>query len=280
MPMELSREQMMAVNIGIVPTNELWTPVPLPEGPQEIPSWCKGLRVDWMWGYSNRPTIDILTDGTEYAGEWLFEYETLGTRLYTAEKDGMLRWHSHGMYAWRPLRKGDESSMAWATAQEQGYGGSDFVIRMKTGEEVHLRGPWHVSAPNGFVEVNNYNTSKVTPARLAWELKNRQRWMCEIINPLRTKVMNGEGEPWAVKDNINKLKAWEQRLASPPIWDAAGGTFGMALRNELMIRLFARFQPHLRLAIVQQYGRSYLEPRFAGQAPKEMKIEGQDISGD
>lgn len=226
----LSRDQMLAVNHGIL-SNESWTVAPIPTGDFEIPSWVLDLRVDWMGDYANRPRIQVLTDGTEFDGDWRFRYEN---GLYLAEIDGRLQWHSHG-----PLSLVDDEYWAdgetrirkiLATRKSEGYGGRYFQITMESGETAYLRGPWHVSAPEGFVEIGTYN-------------KNQRYGSLKHGWPLT-------------------------------------GSFGLAVRDELFLRLLARFQPHLRAAYVKYHGLSSLEPRKAGEAPKNMQIENQDLSGD
>jgi len=52
---------------------------------------------------------------------------------------------------------------------------------------------------------------------------------------------------------------WHRRW-SPNFWDSGCATAGMWITNELMIRALCTFAPHLRLAMVREYGMERIEP--------------------
>lgn len=249
---ELSREQMLAVNHGII-ANESWSVAPLPTGRFPIPSWALDLRVDFMPGYANRPRVLVLTNGTEFDGDWRWSYDG---RLYSAELDGRLQWYAAGKAVltetavfkkfntdrypfgeWVP-----SGEFEWMTPKTEGFGGRHIQIKMIDGRDVTLRGAWHVSAPPGFVEINTYDHTRAG----AWERKNAKS--------MRARGLDSR---WPLT-----------------------GTFGLAIRDELFLRLLSHFAPHLRAASVKYHGLESLEPREVGKPPKGMVVENQDLSDD
>ncbi|WP_370194277.1 MULTISPECIES: hypothetical protein [Aurantimonas] len=47
-----------------------------------------------------------------------------------------------------------------ATTKQQGFGGAEIPIKMEDGSDLVLRGPWHVGAPQGFVETAYVDVGK------------------------------------------------------------------------------------------------------------------------
>lgn len=262
----VSKDQTMAVMHG-TKSNQIWEPLEMPQWPFDLPEWVKDCRVDWMVGYSNRPKLYVLCDERVYEGEWLYEYFPK-QKAYIAKLDDRLRIHYHsellseidheiefvgwgqgpGIHGKTPgfgerLRK---TMKVWATGKSQGYGGRGFQIKMADGRDALLRGPWHGCPPTGYQEVTIVE-DRLKGKRPKWVHPNRRKWMRE----------NGIGDKWD-----------------------QSGTFGIEFTDELVMKLLARFQPHLRLAKVRMYGMEFIEPRIAGQAPKNLVIEGQDLSQD
>ena len=77
-------------------------------------------EVEWHIGYSNAPDLVLHLDTIPKGDE--FEFEQRGP-LYYAEKDGFVRFYAY-------------------QKPGSGFGGREFRIRMKDGEERVLKGPW------------------------------------------------------------------------------------------------------------------------------------------
>jgi len=298
----LSAAQTMIVQHGIS-QNQEWSPYPMPEWPFELPKWVLDARIDWMEQYSNPPDVDVLHDGTAFDGEWLYEYDK-GRKLYIAESEGRVKWHSHNdllseidyetkFLEWGKKANGTpdynvriaETEKRWATSQSEGYGGRHFPITMKDGRKAVLRGPWHTKCPPGYQEITTYERELTPEEKFA---------RCEGQFPLRHMQMveiDGKYQDFPVFytnwEEPMKLWShwWKRHVESQKRWRRAPryqltGCFGLAITYELLAKIVARYQPHLRLAMVKRYKMEFLEVRQPGCAPKGMTIEGQDLSGD
>lgn len=132
----------------------------------------------------------------------------------------------------------DGATGAYLTTKQQGFAGSSFEIRLRDGRRVVLRGPWATSMPDGFSEV-----SHVDP-KASWRGR---------------RPASGHG---------SKTMRWHR-----PWWNRTA-IGGVAISNDLLIRLLARFQPHLRIALVTRYGQVRAEPlKPEWSAPKGLTEE-------
>ena len=77
-------------------------------------------RINWNDGYANAPELQILVDRIPELSEFVFNKKG---PLYFAELDGAVKFFYYD-------RPGD------------GYGGCNFTVKLDTGEEVILKGPW------------------------------------------------------------------------------------------------------------------------------------------
>jgi hypothetical protein len=224
--MILSDQQMDAVRLGSKGVD--WFEfIDLPCGPQPLPSWGKGLHIDWMDQYSNAPNLAIKTTGN--VRDWPDKrFDKEGSRYMARHPDGRAEVYYHDgavrmqtLTRWNGETKEQEVFDAFATTTQQGFGGSIIPVQIGPvadrpelrGQEVLLRGPWHGGAPPGYVEVAyHYPWRDLT----GWELKR----------------------PW-----------WRRT-----------GTGGLLLSIDLFLRIFARYQPHLRIVRAHYYGRMHTEP--------------------
>lgn len=257
--MILSDEQMSAARSGCRPKVEpTWSLVDLPVGPQPLPTWIKGLHVDFMDAYGNAPHIRLKVCGN--VRRWPEKRYTQQNTLYLAEhpdgraeayyQQGTLRpavvkrWRSPDgslhVYARQKPRNSPsdkwelEDGGAWVevtrpcTPQQEGFGGSHYDITLTDGTEITLRGPWHGGAPEGFIEAAYLDATESysIPAR--------------------------------------HFRPWFNR----------GGFGGLFLREELFIRIFARFVPHFRLArVLDAYGPQLQPLKPEWDAPKAWMLD-------
>lgn len=227
-----------------------WEEIDRPIGPQPIPSWCKGARVDWHDRYSNPPTIMVKTVSERWENK-VFRKEG---KYYIAEHpdgrgelhchdgaisieeiqvfrsaDGALRQHRRSGPQWGDqegfgyitggVRHGHEpgefvKAPMRCTTQQDGYAGRHTWIMLDDGKPLILRGPWHVGSPGGY--------RSITTVDMDYARKNG-RPRC----------------PW-----------WKNL-----------GCFGLALREDVYIAVISRFIPHLPLArVAYSYGSTTIEP--------------------
>lgn len=191
--MMLSTEQTRAVMHGL--DNRLsWRGIERPVGPQPVPAWVKGAKINWHEGYCNSPSVCLIVDGD--VGKWPDKRFTREDgRYYRARhEDGRLAQYAHdgavaldtipmfrsedgtvrrdrrrgpqwfdqndwppGCTVWPP--HGDEPG-EWVpvermcTTRQHGFGGGHVHLIMEDGSDLVLRGPWHVGAPAGYAEVS------------------------------------------------------------------------------------------------------------------------------
>jgi hypothetical protein len=252
-----SDQQKAAINHGLGDGESWWKPVEVPEGPQEIPDWCSDLAVEWHDGYGNSPSFKLKTRENPYAFAecpspvWVKHGSLYGAR----HPDGRGLFHHHSgpvSEQWLPVGVGcvpnsidDSQAMMW-----------EF--------DCNDRSQWN----------NGWTVSEWVRATTRQEGYGGRRFrlMMEDGKPL---VLCG---PWhgsspngyvhaSVYDTSNETtrryeKSWEK--SNTPWW-ARGGTFGLFITEDLFKRLFARFQPHLTLALVHE-GRSMAQAS-SGSSP-------------
>jgi hypothetical protein len=204
--------------------------VELPVGPQEIPSWIKGARVNWSEGYANAPDIELLT--TPHPNDWEGKrWRRHGDSLYasvsadgrgdflSARGEPKLQWLPERLPYAIPVQKPRSKFLGstfwglrrvWATPQSEGFAGRHFEIVMENGVSLILRGPWFGGVLPGYVQTSWHEAG-------ARQYRNRGKW-----------------------DTM--------------------GYFGLFITEDLWLKVLARYAPECRCARVTQYGRSRLQP--------------------
>lgn len=208
-----------------------WVPFPRPTGPMKLPSWAKGIHVNWNECYTNGPDFWIYC--THDIGDWPGKTWKREGDFYRAyHPDGYVKQHFHSgtvklakLKAWRNpdgtmCQYRDKDGGEWvedlfaATTQQEGYSGRHFWLKMADGTDLVLRGPWWGGKPDGY-DAASIVTPKYSGCR-----------------------MPGKG-PW-------------HKGCTPK--------FGLLFQRDLIAKLFARFQPHLPLALVTHCGITCIEP--------------------
>lgn len=78
----------------IVDRDNWWHFIDMPVGPQPIPTWCKGLHVDWMMGYGNPP--ELRAKAGENPWNWPgMRWRREGDLYITQHPDGRAQFHQH-----------------------------------------------------------------------------------------------------------------------------------------------------------------------------------------
>ena len=219
--------------------NDRWELVELPAGPQPMPDWCKGLEVIWMDGYANSPSFAAKVTSND-VGRWHGQiwHRTNTGLYYTRHDDGRAKFLSHegalrpvtlqrqkrdrdGNLMREPCQHGDwmapvmEDYVAVATSQQQGFAGSHVPITMGSGP----------------------HEGREVILRGPWygaKLPGYVELTC--VGPDLIGGVHGE--------------FWRRRGVP---WHKRGGSFGVCVSEDLLLRLFARYQPHLRMARVWRH---------------------------
>ncbi len=172
-----------------------WSEVIRPVGPQPLPNWVKGVHVDWLDQYSNIPRVRLKVRGE--VRDWDEKVFRKQGALFIADhadgraevfghggavgldtikmfrgEDGVLRQHPRSGAQWYEPRPGVrmfpphgyepgawEEVLIRCTTKDRGFGGAHIHLMMDDGEPLVLRGPWHVGAPSGYVEVSYVDTT-------------------------------------------------------------------------------------------------------------------------
>lgn len=200
---------------------EQWEEIPMPVGRQNLPKWMSGLHIDWMMQYANSPHIVFRAKYEPMPEDVLWEQGPKGR--YFREHEGIVEqlWHQGPLTC---MENGE-----WQTPKENGFGGRTFTVNLKDGRIVHLRGPWFGGCPEGYSELVVVNTSTKY-----YEMDQRQ-------GKVKWEIMPGSGR-------------FIHRILKPKAWFKQGGTFGLYISNELLIKAIATYQPHVRIA---KWKRSY-----------------------
>lgn len=207
----LSDEQMAVVSGS---RNGEWVDIPLPTGRQQLPAWVRGAHVDWHDGVANAPTVSINVRGDVMRWDGMVWSREPGGMYIARNEDGRACVHHHNgevklttlkryrtadgeLHVYAPEKSGLSNIIGpdccfsdriqpgeWvdvemlATTKQDGYGGAEITLNMVDGTELVLRGPWHVGAPPGYVEVRCCDST----LRYGWERKKEnRRWHTRSI---------------------------------------------------------------------------------------------------
>lgn len=244
------------------PVKPSWKPYALPVGPQPLPGWLRDLHIDWRDKFENRPSITLKTNCD--AREWeRKEFVVEDKSFYRAyHEDGRLE-----QYAYAPLLRFDANLDAWTGTQLEGFGGGHYRLQMKgpRGERSFLGGAVRLAG-------DEWVTS---------DLPDGQRFAGNYYG--KDVVLRG---PWSTRGPlgyedvayVDVDAAWRvtSRLPKRP-WYGITAMGGLFISHDLLARALARFQPHLRAAIVtDQYG-AHLEPIASHwNSPKNMTLAQLD----
>lgn len=153
--MDLNDAQLQAVGLRARPSAWQWAEVPT--GPQPLPAWAKGLHIEWLDGYGNRPEYKLRADCDlrQWPGQ---AWEKSGGYYHARHEDGRLQQLVHrGELRFQPAAFWDSAArcrretMRWQTPQDEGFGGHCFELQLTDGREAVLRGPWSGSSPAGYL---------------------------------------------------------------------------------------------------------------------------------
>lgn len=254
-----SMVQGRAINWGLPQDQRQWEWVDMPVGPQPLPPWARGLKVNWMIGYCNSPHA-VLKTNTDLRSWPDKRFEVEGSRYMARHTDGRAEVYYHSgplgyitlkrprgaagrfsgdgkKYVMRQIQNWEEYE-AIATSPQEGFGGMHVPVIIGgrcrklvapvgeielRGREVVLRGPWHGGPPPGYQEISYINVADRDTRRYMENSARSPRW--------------------------RHLAGWEQQTARA----------GLYLRDDVFVRIVARFLPWCRLASVTYAGYTSLD---------------------
>lgn len=239
----MNTEQTRAIMHGIDASPEHWSFIDLPVGPQPIPAWALGLHIEWLDGYGNAPGFRLKTDRNlrDWDGK---RFRKDGSRYMAASADGRADvYHHDGPVSVRTLSRWARPTMKWdaeaskrvvdvlggpveyealATTQQDGFGGD------------------HVSC------------------LMAWPSEYRGQTIV-LRGPWSYGAPAGYVDLPFVNMNAKWRAPWVGKRPRPA-WHRSGGIGNHYVREDVFLRIFAYFCPHLRLARCTYSGATTIEP--------------------
>lgn len=206
----------------IVDRDNWWHFIDMPAGPQPIPAWAKGLHVDWMMGYSNPP--ELRAKAGENPWNWPgMRWRREGDLYITQHPDGRARFHQHcgavSLQKFKTFRGLDADGKPVHEERE---------VMATTQQEGYAGRHFEITMEDGSPLI----------LRGPWHgkrLPGYQNLTC-----------------------VDMTASWVRPHARRP-WHQQTACFGLYVTEDLLIRLVARFLPHLQMARVKRYGIETLE---------------------
>lgn len=244
--MLLSDEQMGAVRHGFDKDPD-WQLIDLPAGPQLVPAWVTAMHVRWMDSYGNAPSFALRV--TEDARSWpdkVFEQE--GVRYIARHPDGRAEcYQQSGALRLTKLRRWQRPDGSFVRAP---------YVDKDTRDAGGDWGEWEVLA---------------TPQEEGFGGAH----IDIVLADGRDVVLRG---PWhgpsplgfqeCAYVNVNDRWMRPPRAGHPAApWHNRGGIGGLLIQDDVFIRMFARFLPHLQLVRVGKFLQP-LKPEW--DAPKHV----------
>ena len=207
-----------------------WEPFERPIGRVDLPDWIRDVHVNWYDGFANGP--DFWFRVTRDIGDWPGKVWRKEGQFYRAyHPDGFVEQHAHGGTVTPTKMK------AWRS-------NDGTLSQYKAG----AAGEWVEAEFNATTQQDGYG------GRHFW-LKMEDGTNLVLRGPWNTAPPDGY-EP----ASIVTPKYDGTRREGRPWYRGCTPCFGLAFKRELVAAIFARFQAHLPLALVTQYGRARLEP--------------------
>lgn len=237
--MHLSDEQMRVVNAGSKPEQtQGWMILDLPIGPQPLPEWAKGLHIDWCEQYANSPDLTLKTNSN--LRDWPNQqFERIGDMFIAKHPDGRAEIYYQGG--------------ALSVVKLKRFRAADGTIKC------HPRIIQNVfkCEPGEWVEVERLCTRQEQGFGGAhYDIEMTDGRQVTLRGPWHGGCPPGYVE-LAYVDTVYYRDHYP-RWQTP--WHKRGGIGGLFLTEDVFIRIFARFCPHLPLARVNEGFGAHLQP--------------------
>lgn len=265
-------------------------PLALAAGRRSLPDWARGAHINWMDGYDNRPHLHIRCsrDPLEFskagAAVWdrfdCLNYLGKKSRGYIAECDGAAAVHYHdGAVALTPFQE----RVGWINGKFD----PQLQDTLDGGPRVDRAGCWpdqpgRPSMGGGIYETRQIlaTTQQEGYAGRHIDITLKSGELFRLRGPWHGGAPEGFIEVYYYIDRLEDQR--RGRWWRP--WYNRGGFFGLYVRTELLLDIFATFQPHIAwctVTEVNRFGESHrLEPMRPETAlPKGWHVSPEDCPG-
>lgn len=228
-------------------------------GPRDLPAWARDAHIHWYDGYGNRPHLKVRckTDPLAFSKSGNPAWEQLPKGCWLAEQDGVAAVHYH-----------------------------EGVVR-ETEFERHVRWIEKPSQSNnwkGEAEVEKYTMLATTKqdgyAGRSFDITLKDGRDVRLRGPWHGRSPEGFMEisydlDESILRNAGKVNRWWRP------WHQHGGYFGLYIRPQLVLDIFATFLPHIAwCSVFEPDNRFRFEPlRPETGMPKGWRVDEADCPG-
>jgi hypothetical protein len=271
--------------MDLSPANKRFEPLNLAAGPRDLPAWVKGAHIDWMDGYGNSPHLKVrcAADPLGFSDFGNPAWEKVGADCWIAERDGVASVHYHSG-AVRPTEFTRKIGGEWDPTKPQLLDGRPWI---------DTAGLWPDQIANakpkmGGLEHETFTMLATTQqdgyAGRHFDITLKDGTNVRLRGPWHSLAPKGfVSLYYDTDDHIQNCRSgwrvWRQRK-----WHELGGFFGLYVRTELVLDIFASFQPHAPWATIietrKDGERRWIEPmRPETQMPKGWYVEPEGCPG-
>lgn len=242
----------------------------LAQGRRELPSWAWGARINWRWGFSNRPDyllrcrhdplgfakgavwrMSLYDDAPYDAGAKRMARRSTGRR-WMAEHEGVASCHYHSgtirMTEFEDTVADEKGHVVWIEkpdykAGKQGVPQTRKYTMLATDPQEGYAGrAFEITLAAQEIPIwdSELRREVITPVVAGTKLKLRGPWHGSAPEGYREVSYQFDREPYATP----KRKGWHRK------WHERVGYFGLCIRPSVLLDIMATYQPHIEWALM------------------------------
>lgn len=240
----------------------------LQAGPRPLPSWARDARINWRWGFSNRPDYLLrcrrdplaFTDGAVWR---MFEYQDdrydagakrIGRqpkgRGWIAESEGVASCHYHSgtirMTEFEDTVTDEKGRVVWIEKPDYKAGNMGVPLTRKYSmlatdkQEGYAGRAFEITLAEQTIPIWDAEARRSidTPVAAGTKLKLRGPWHGGAPEGYREVSYQYDKEPYNPCVRPSWRRKWHERL----------GYFGLLIQPEILLDIFATYLPHVEWA--------------------------------
>lgn len=221
-----------------------FTPIDLDPGERPLPAWVKDAHINWMEGFGNSPHLHVRCrhDPLAFANFGNPVWEKRGSKTWIAEHEGVASVHYHnGAVSRQPFIE----HAGWI----DGKWNHDIQATLDGEPRFDRDGLWADQPSKPFMGGGIFETRHMLATtqqegyagrHIDITLKNGDN--VRLRGPWHGGAPEGYSEVYYYIDRDEDAKQ-SRRWWKP--WYKRGGYFGLHVRTELLLDIFATYQPHV-----------------------------------